>query len=80
MSHFAGWKLEEEGVRVSKIFAFQSPTGGDVHFKKAFDACFSGRTFNTLYGNDTHLIFHRADLHCVPLHVRPPDRCRDFLG
>lgn len=52
MSQYAAWRLEQEGIRVGKIFAFQTPTAGDVKFKKAFDERFSGRAFNTLYGDD----------------------------
>ncbi|MEY3900739.1 MAG: hypothetical protein RL189_45 [Pseudomonadota bacterium] len=52
MSQYAAWRLEQEGIRVGKIFAFQTPTAGDVKFKRAFDERFSGRAFNTLYGDD----------------------------
>jgi hypothetical protein len=52
MSQYAAWRLENDGFRVSRIFAFQSPNGGDNKFKAQFDGRFSGRTFNVLFGDD----------------------------
>jgi|GEM_PF-415087 len=52
MSQYAAWRLENEGLSVSRIYAFQAPNPGDVNFKKAFDSRFHGRAFNTLYGDD----------------------------
>lgn len=52
MSQYAAWRLSNDGYRVSRIYAFQSPNSGDHKFKREFDGRFSGRTFNLLYGDD----------------------------
>lgn len=52
MSQYAAWLLESEGIRVGRIYSFQSPNPGDLEFKKAFEAKFAGRSSNTLYGED----------------------------
>jgi hypothetical protein len=52
MSQYAAWRIENEGLHVRRIFAFQSPNPGDQHFRRAFDERFYGRAFNTLYGDD----------------------------
>lgn len=52
MSQFAAWRLENAGLRVSHIYAFQTPNAGDRKFKQKFDERFAGRAQNTLYGDD----------------------------
>ena len=52
LSQFAAWRAEAIGVKVGRIYSFQAPNGGDVHFKKKFDQRFSGRSVNVIYGND----------------------------
>jgi hypothetical protein len=52
MSQYAAWRLENDGFRISRIFAFQSPNAGDRKFKERFDDRFSGRAINILYGDD----------------------------
>lgn len=52
LSQYAAWRAEAIGVRVGRIYAFQAPNGGDVHFKKRFDRKFSGRSVNVIYGDD----------------------------
>jgi hypothetical protein len=52
MSQYAAWLLENEGVQVSRVYAFQSPNAGDLEFKAAYEGRFSGRSSNTLYGED----------------------------
>ncbi|MEN9811273.1 MAG: hypothetical protein RLZZ488_2840 [Pseudomonadota bacterium] len=52
LSQYAAWMLENEGVSVERVYAFQSPNPGDVGFKDAFDSRFAGRSSNTIYGED----------------------------
>jgi len=52
MSQYAAWLLENEGISVSRIYAFQSPNPGDLEFKQKFEQRFSGRSSNTIYGED----------------------------
>ncbi|NBW83044.1 hypothetical protein EBR21_14945 [bacterium] len=52
LSQYAAWLLENEGVRIGRIYSFQSPNPGDLEFKKAFEARFAGRFSNTIYGED----------------------------
>jgi hypothetical protein len=52
LSQFAAWILEERGIRVNKIYAFQSPNAGDVEFQKEFELRFGDKHINTLYGDD----------------------------
>lgn len=65
LSQFAAWILEEQGIRVGKIYAFQSPNAGDVEFQKEFEKRFGERHINTLYGEDVtpHIppVFEAAD-------------------
>lgn len=52
MSQYAAWRAENDGVPVSRIYAFQAPNPGDEKFKAAFDEKFEGRSSNVLYGDD----------------------------
>lgn len=52
LSQFAAWMLENEGVKVERLYAFQAPNAGDIEFKESFDSRFSGRSSNTIYGDD----------------------------
>ncbi|MFZ9520911.1 MAG: lipase family protein [Silvanigrellaceae bacterium] len=52
LSQYAAWLLENEGIRVGRIYAFQSPNPGDLDFKNAFEKRFAGRASNTIYGED----------------------------
>lgn len=52
LSQFAAWILEDKGMTVNKIYAFQSPNAGDSEFQKAFEMRFGDRHINTLYGDD----------------------------
>ncbi len=52
MSQYAAWRLERDGFRISRVFAFQSPNAGDKKFKAEFDGRFAGRAVNVLYGSD----------------------------
>lgn len=65
LSQFAAWILEEEGLRVGKVYAFQSPNAGDIEFQRAFESRFGDRHVNTLFGDDVtpHIppVFEAAD-------------------
>lgn len=52
LSQFAAWLLENDGIKVSRIYAFQSPNAGDRQFSEEFNARFAGRSSNTLFGED----------------------------
>lgn len=52
LSQFAAWILEERGLSVNKVYAFQSPNAGDEEFQRAFEMRFGDRHINTLYGDD----------------------------
>jgi hypothetical protein len=52
LSQYAAWRAEAMGVKVGRVYAFQAPNGGDVHFKRKFDQKFSGRSVNVIYGDD----------------------------
>ncbi|MEN9529892.1 MAG: hypothetical protein RI932_1765 [Pseudomonadota bacterium] len=52
MSQYAAWLAENEGMKVMRVYSFQSPNPGDIEFKAAFEERFAGRHSNTLYGED----------------------------
>lgn len=52
LSQYAAWRAERAGVKVGRIYAFQSPNAGDATFKKRYDQRFDGRSINVLYGDD----------------------------
>jgi hypothetical protein len=49
---YAAWILENEGIPVSRIYAFQAPNSGDVNYKKSVESRFKGRFSNVLSGED----------------------------
>jgi hypothetical protein len=57
LSQYAAWLLENEGIRVVRVYAFQSPNPGDLEFKTRFEERFEQRHSNTVYGLDvtTHI-------------------------
>ncbi|MEY4064325.1 MAG: hypothetical protein RIR26_533, partial [Pseudomonadota bacterium] len=57
LSQYAAWLLENEGIRVVRVYAFQAPNPGDLEFKTKFEERFDRRHSNTVYGVDvtTHI-------------------------
>ncbi|MBM3381109.1 MAG: lipase family protein [Betaproteobacteria bacterium] len=68
MSQYAAWLAENEGMKVVRVYAFQSPNPGDVEFKAAFEERFADRHSNTLYGED------------VTPHIPPVQEAADAFG
>jgi hypothetical protein len=52
LSQYAAWLAESEGIKVTRIYTFQSPNPGDVLFKASFEQRFLNRHSNTIYGED----------------------------
>lgn len=52
LSQYAAWLAENHGMKVIRIYAFQSPNPGDLIFKNAFEERFSSRHSNTIFGED----------------------------
>lgn len=52
LSQYAAWRAEKEGMKVDKVYAFQSPNPGDEKFKLEFEKQFAGRSTNVIFSDD----------------------------